>query len=128
MRDKLGRFRKDENHPLWKGEKASRESKHCWIYRNYGNANKCENINCNGISKKYEWANIKNHKYTRKIEDYKMMCRSCHTIFDRSEFCFNGHKRTFENTYIRSNGWRMCRICAHLTYKRRIDKENKYKI
>lgn len=104
-----------DKHWNWKGEMANSSSKHTWINTHYGKANKCNNEFCDGKSKHYEWANLKNHKHTRKREDYKMMCRKCHSIFDKARYCKNGHKRNNKNTHIRSNGDRECLVCRKLT-------------
>lgn len=60
---------------------------HRWVNRWYGRANKCvsptHNINSN--VKKYDWALIKGKKYAKKISNFMMLCRSCHTKYDYTE-------------------------------------------
>lgn len=75
-----------ENNGCWKGDKASYSAKHIWIRVNLGRANKCEDKECLGISKKYHWANI-SHKYKRERADWKMLCVKCHAKFDRRTKC-----------------------------------------
>lgn len=117
----------------FKGETAKSSSKHCWINKYYGKSDRCDNPKCSGESKHYEWANLKNHKHTRKKEDYMMMCRKCHSIFDKSKCCKNGHKRTNNSTKIRANGNRECKVCLKISkeiYKpiRRIVRSESWKI
>lgn len=61
----------------WKGEKVKYSGIHKWISYNFGKANKCENKDCTGIYKKYEWSNISG-KYRRSIKDWEQLCISCH--------------------------------------------------
>jgi len=57
---------------------------HHWLHKNYGRANKCENIDCDKSSKKYEWAlkNDVNYDYVR--ENYWMLCLNCHRKYDNN--------------------------------------------
>lgn len=57
---------------------------HTWLRKNYGNAVKCEEENCKGISTNYEWALIKGKEHARDISHYRQMCRSCHQTYDKS--------------------------------------------
>lgn len=108
---------KAEKSPKWKGDKAGKSAIHNWIKRNYGKANKCENIDCLGKSKKFEWANLKNHKYSHDIKHYKMLCTSCHQIFDGNNKCNKGHEFTENNIYLFPNGIRTCKKCKKETQK-----------
>jgi len=74
---KKGRF-----HPNWKGDNASYQSIHMWLKLNYGKPNRCESKKCKGISKKFEYALIKGKKHQHKRSNYKMLCKSCHNIYD----------------------------------------------
>lgn len=70
----------NENHRLWKGEKASYSAKHYWISRKLGKPQKC--TSCGTIeAKKFEWANV-NQQYKRDINDYIRLCTSCHRRMD----------------------------------------------
>jgi hypothetical protein len=75
-------WNKGKNHGLWVGDKVSYSPLHQWIRRNFGNPITCENKECKGKYKRYEWANI-NHKYKRVRKDWKMFCSSCHKIYDK---------------------------------------------
>lgn len=90
---KIGRFcsnkcksifyaRKGDKNPSWKGKKAGYSAFHHWLVQHYGNANQCENVNCRGRSKIFEWAKLENAEYKHKRENYWMLCRSCHRKYD----------------------------------------------
>lgn len=113
------RGRSMEGTKTWRGENASSQAKHSWIRKHFGKANKCENESCLGKSTVFDWANTNNHAYTRKREDYKMLCRQCHLKMDWSKKCRGGHNRTEENTYVYPNGHRRCRICQRNSKKAR---------
>lgn len=69
--------------------RANYSSVHKWIVRWYGKASKCENVNCTGKSKKFDWANMTD-KYEKNIKNFLQLCRSCHTKKDGH--CFQlGH-------------------------------------
>jgi hypothetical protein len=121
-----GRF-VGEKHPHWKGDSATTKSFHVWLKLHYGKANKCENKKCKSDNpKRFEWANIKNHKYSHKREDYIMLCATCHRRMDNGEYCGKGHKFTEENTYIDPKGHRHCRSCRKIHWDN-WSKENKNK-
>lgn len=81
------------NQNRWKGKEAGYVAKHMWIVKNYGNASRCENMECvyprkinNGREllekpRRYEWANVSG-EYSREREDYKQLCPSCHRKWD----------------------------------------------
>jgi hypothetical protein len=109
-----------ESNVKWKAENAGYCAKHAWIKRHYGKANHCE-FNINHKSKNYEWCNISG-KYKRSRDDFLQLCRSCHRKFDKGGFCSKGHKFDLTNTWIRKNGWRVCKICQkirHLKWMRK---------
>ena len=58
---------------------------HAWLKKNYGSAYKCEKANCKKISKIFDWALIKNKKYNYKRQNFRMLCRACHLIYDATE-------------------------------------------
>lgn len=70
------------NNPRWKGDTVGYRALHTWVNTHYGKANRCTNPDCKGISRVFEWANISG-EYKRDISDWKMLCKSCHGIFDR---------------------------------------------
>lgn len=73
----------------WKGDKASYEAKHMWIYKHRGKASKCEQKDCSFENpKRYEWHNVSG-EYKRELSDYVQLCPSCHRKIDmgRLELC-----------------------------------------
>ena len=70
----------NDSNPIWKGDRASYQAKHMWIYRRKGKALKC--IACEILGKKrYHWANVSG-KYKRDVNDYIELCPSCHYYYD----------------------------------------------
>ena len=69
----------------WKGENVTLNTIHSWLYKNYGKANKCENENCLGKSKFYDWAKKTECQYEKKRENFMMLCRKCHHKYDGRE-------------------------------------------
>lgn len=56
---------------------------HQWLRRMYGSAICCEN-NCGEIRKGYfDWALIHGKKYERKRENFMMLCKKCHHLYDK---------------------------------------------
>ncbi len=55
---------------------------HKWIRRNYGNADHCQNINCENDSIFFDWAKLPNAQYDHNIENYIQLCRKCHRLMD----------------------------------------------
>lgn len=99
-----------EIHKLIKNDYNEYRRIHYWINKYAGKAYKCDNPDCDGTSRYFEWANL-NEKYNKTYNEWKMLCRKCHSIMDKSKFCKNGHKRTNFNIKIRGNGNRHCLIC-----------------
>lgn len=56
---------------------------HAKLNRLHGRATRCQNPQCPGISKKFDWALRKGCKYSADPKDYLQLCRSCHVIYDR---------------------------------------------
>jgi hypothetical protein len=63
------------------------------MYANYGQEKKCEICGTTDKEKTYDWASV-GHVYTRKREDWKRLCRSCHASFDMNE---DKKKRVIKN-------------------------------
>lgn len=70
----------------WTGNNISYKGLHNWLFDTFGKANKCENESCLNISNKYEWAKIKGKRYERKRENFRMLCISCHRIYDGAKW------------------------------------------
>lgn len=63
---------------------------HYWLKHNYGKATRCEDENCSGKNKRYEWAKVRGKKYAKKRGNFIQLCRSCHRRYDLTE---GGRKR-----------------------------------
>lgn len=81
LQKETARKRRGKLHHNWKGEEASKGSKHNWVERRKGKAKEHLCIFCKKQAK--EWCNI-DHKYKRKLEDYSPVCRLCHEKFHKS--------------------------------------------
>lgn len=64
-----------ENNSSWKGNKVTYAAYHYRVQSSRGKANRCEMCN-NKNAKRYEWANLTGNY--NDVNDYKMMCVSCH--------------------------------------------------
>ena len=85
------RSNKGNKNPNWRGgitkQYAGIGSKnynsiHSWLRKKYGEANKCENIMCKGLSKNYEWAKKPSAEYEKNRDNFMMLCKSCHAFQD----------------------------------------------
>lgn len=79
-------FKKGENkgmdNIMWAGDKVKYAGVHMWMVANYGNPSTCEHCKKENLFGRYiDWAN-KDHKYTRKREDWMRLCKSCHKKYD----------------------------------------------
>jgi len=71
----------NENHPNWKGEKASYSAIHHWLRRKLGKPLKCSK--CGKIKGLLQWAN-KSGFYKRDLNDYVALCAVCHNRLDKT--------------------------------------------
>jgi 5-methylcytosine-specific restriction endonuclease McrA len=55
---------------------------HKWLVDMFGNADKCENEQCDGTSTFFEWSLISGRKYERVRENFWMLCKKCHNVYD----------------------------------------------
>lgn len=55
---------------------------HRYNLRKNGLAKKCQNLNCSGESKRYEWALKHGKEHSRDIENYFQLCHRCHHYYD----------------------------------------------
>lgn len=70
--------RKLEKNPNWKGDNVSYAGLHDFIKFNKSKSEICENCK---KKKKVDLSNL-SQKYTRDLNDWKWLCRSCHMKFD----------------------------------------------
>jgi hypothetical protein len=63
-----------EKNPMWKGDSVGLSKLHVWVKSRKPKSKLCE---CCNKEKSYDLANISG-KYTRDINDYEWLCRSCH--------------------------------------------------
>ena len=57
---------------------------HQWLNRNFGKANKCQNLDCSGECKIFHYAKRRGMPYRRVRGYYRMLCQSCHQKYDRN--------------------------------------------
>lgn len=62
---------------------------HSWLRKNFGKACRCESNNCTKKSKSFHWALIHGFEYENKRENFKMLCQSCHKIYDTTDVVKN---------------------------------------
>lgn len=87
---------RNENSGKWKGDDASIGAIHTWIIRKFGQPKYCE-ICKSTTSKRYDWSN-KNHKYSRKKEDWQRVCKKCHYKYDLENNSSNMFGKYKQNT------------------------------
>lgn len=109
-----GRFKKGDNladkHHAWKGDNASYYAIHIWLKNNYGKANKCDNSSCISKSKRFEWALIKFKEHSHNRDNYRMLCKPCHTRYDEINLG--------EKSYLWKGGKPKCLDCPKLLSRR----------
>lgn len=66
-------------------DKRHYENVHRWLRYHYGKASTCENTECNGKSKAFQWALIKGKEYEKERDNFMMLCSSCHLKYDMTE-------------------------------------------
>lgn len=74
------------NNPQWKGDSAGIEAMHIRLVKRFGKPKECWSCGCNDKNKKYDWANLTGNY--QNINDYKRLCRSCHSKLDKKELNF----------------------------------------
>lgn len=70
---------------------------HTWINKLYGRATHCENPECPGKGKAFQWALKPGHKYAKSREAFQQLCKKCHTKQDLIT-----HKREVKSETIKS--------------------------
>lgn len=79
-----GASRSGARHHNWKGDEASYIALHAWVQRKLGKPTICENCGKDGLSgHRIHWAN-KSREYRRDIADWKRLCVSCHSKYDKT--------------------------------------------
>lgn len=73
----------NEDNLEWKGDQASYNAKHMWVYRRLGKPKKCTSCGLDDPIRMYHWANISG-QYMRNIDDWMRLCVPCHSDFDRN--------------------------------------------
>lgn len=68
-------------HPSWKGDNVGYFGFHAHIKKHNKKSKFCQK--CFTYTSKLNLCNIRNHNYTRNIEDYKWLCYRCHMIIDK---------------------------------------------
>ena len=69
----------------WKGDDASYQAKHMWVYKHLGRPHFCEECGNKKLShRQYHWANISG-KYKRTMDDWRRLCAKCHKLFDEDK-------------------------------------------
>lgn len=69
----------------WKGDRAKYQALHIWIRTHHGKADHCSNKKCEGKSSEFQWALKSGKSYSRNVNDYQQMCRSCHRKMDMTK-------------------------------------------
>lgn len=75
---------KSSKSPRWKGESASKSSKHQYLIKHFGQPRICESPTCDGKTEKrwFDWALKRGRTYSHNREDYLRLCRACHRRYD----------------------------------------------
>ena len=63
-------------------ETVGKSQVHAWLRAHYGSQDRCDNKNCSGKSKTFDWCKKTGKEYLRKKENFIRLCRSCHRAYD----------------------------------------------
>lgn|SRR3990167_865882 len=92
-----------ENTPGWKGNNVKYNGIHQWLYRTFGKATKCENLDCRKEKAvRFEWALIRGKAYKRKRENFRQLCIFCHRKYDYKPETAKQHSK-FLKTYYKTH-------------------------
>lgn len=87
-RDALGHFLPGSDHPLWAGNRPSRQARHSRVERLRGRAKTHPCTYCS--NRAHDWAQI--HGTTGlDINDYMALCKKCHINYDNLGFRNGAH-------------------------------------
>jgi hypothetical protein len=95
-------FSGDKN-PRWKGDEAGYVSLHAYIKKRLIKPTSCQNCNKN---EKLDLAN-KSKNYTRNLDDWMWICRTCHYHYDRNtklQTVFIGRNMQRKQVYLSTDG------------------------
>lgn len=70
------------NYELAKEKTGGYQAIHAWLRYHFGSASRCENLFCEGSSKRFEWALRKGHEHGHHRERYWQLCKQCHMAYD----------------------------------------------
>ena len=114
----MRRAETEDKSRCWKGHRAGYVAKHTWARKYLIKKDYCEYCKKQKSQvSRLEFANI-SKQYYRKSSDWITLCPSCHRKKDKGNCCKYGHNYTPENTYIRKEGWRICKICQKERHKK----------
>lgn len=65
-----------------KKEYGAIQNIHRWLYSHYGRPKVCEDKNCKGKSRWFDWAVKRGMPYERNRDNFLRLCRSCHRRYD----------------------------------------------
>jgi hypothetical protein len=71
----------NEKNGMWKGDKVKYRALHAWVRKHKPSSLFCEHCN---EKKNCDVSNISG-KYLRDINDYKWLCKKCHSLYDKSK-------------------------------------------
>ena len=78
IKGKISKTKMGDKNPAWKGDNVGLKAIHMWIAKHKPKPEICEIC---GEKKKLELSS-KTHEYTRDLEEYRWLCRSCHMKYD----------------------------------------------
>lgn len=81
-RKKISDAQKGKKANNWKGNKATYNSIHHWVRRNFGRPSICEHCTKEFVGLRIHWANVSG-QYKRDRKDWVRLCAKCHRKYDR---------------------------------------------
>lgn len=85
--ENIRKSKSGEKNPNWKGGRmrGAYEVLHARLNREYGKPSKCENLDCDGMGRRFEYALIHGKNYELKRDNFIELCSKCHRRYDRSK-------------------------------------------
>ena len=87
---KKGENLRNENSLSWKGNNAGISACHWRLKKIKGRPQKCDICKTRDKNKFFEWANLSRNYFN--FNDYKRMCKSCHSKYDKKYLNFYARK------------------------------------